>query len=503
MFHHRLTVILGLTLVMCLLFSNIPTSGISVYAQKDPVGSVSLTATPITPTKTGTVYLPFILSTGTTPLSKGALAIEAGPPAVIQIAAKPIPVDVGGEGEPRFVIAIHVMDEQGFAVVDGTEVRLQTSQGQLANARLTTKHGVGVTELTLSINGQAELVAEAGTVQGRHTVTADIALQSTVKLGQTTVEQSVHNQVVLESRNQIRSSRGQALADNALRQVQFGPNGPTYTAKTHQVESLPSSGVSGRGRVRASSGDSIGFELTGIHVGSKALFSGGLTLRSNSNQAIYTPADETWHMVYEVSDDLLQQGFVFEEPIAAVGDLVITGQFRTNLHPEFVSSEAGVRFVQQNSRNRRSRKTVLNAETTLGYGPAWATDVSGHHILLEMDIQGDEIQLTVPRTWLAEAVFPVEIDPLIGPAEQITDIPAEVGTTAIASDGTHFLSVWEQGGDIYGRLVDNQGKPNSLITISSADGLQLYPDVVYNRSSDEYLVIWEDRRVSNSVRMIV
>ncbi|MBI5631875.1 MAG: carboxypeptidase regulatory-like domain-containing protein [Nitrospirae bacterium] len=60
----------------------------------------------------------------------------------------------------------------------------------------------------------------------------------------------------------------------------------------------------------------------------------------------------------------------------------------------------------------------------------------------------------------------------------------------------NYLVVYGRGGgDIFGRLVDYAGNPvGAEITVSAAANSQTNPSAAYNRSTDQYFVVWEDQR---------
>jgi hypothetical protein len=65
---------------------------------------------------------------------------------------------------------------------------------------------------------------------------------------------------------------------------------------------------------------------------------------------------------------------------------------------------------------------------------------------------------------------------------------------AVASDGTSFFCVWEQGSDIYGSRVDLNGVwyTGDDFPISTANDTQDDPAITYNAGN--YFVAWRDRR---------
>lgn len=88
-------------------------------------------------------------------------------------------------------------------------------------------------------------------------------------------------------------------------------------------------------------------------------------------------------------------------------------------------------------------------------------DGAGREIYAEMSLEkADRLQLTVPGQWLAEAEYPVVIDPLIGDPTIISNPPGAAAQAALAynSAANEYLLVWEDtrngvGSDLYGQRL--------------------------------------------------
>ena len=87
----------------------------------------------------------------------------------------------------------------------------------------------------------------------------------------------------------------------------------------------------------------------------------------------------------------------------------------------------------------------------------------------------------------------------------ISDAANNQMTPSIAYNGTNqYLVVWHDNRsgtnwDIYGQLVNTSGllDPGGNFPISNDVSNQLEPSVVYNSSTNQYLVVWQDVRNSN------
>ena len=127
-------------------------------------------------------------------------------------------------------------------------------------------------------------------------------------------------------------------------------------------------------------------------------------------------------------------------------------------------------------------------------GRAFAVDSAGHRWELPTESNGGHLHVSVSKTIIAEATFPLAVDPLISP-EFGMDTPvvgrAYGASPAVASDGTNHLVVWV-GSGILGTRVTGSG------IVLDANGIRFVPA---NHRSDRpavasngtnYLVVWED-----------
>ncbi len=88
----------------------------------------------------------------------------------------------------------------------------------------------------------------------------------------------------------------------------------------------------------------------------------------------------------------------------------------------------------------------------------------------------------------------------------VSGFPGRQWHPAVAYDNVNngYLAVWwdnrnsqNTGDDIYGQVFSSDGSLiGSNFPISTADGLQAYPDVTWNSSEHQYLTVWADNRNS-------
>lgn len=131
---------------------------------------------------------------------------------------------------------------------------------------------------------------------------------------------------------------------------------------------------------------------------------------------------------YDIALESLEQRFVFDA-LPGQGELVV----RMNTASELVGSDLGASLRFENERGR------------VDYGEAFALDAAGRRIALDSTLVDGTIQLVVPADFVATATLPLTIDPFV-----------------------------------------------TFFTVSGAAHYELYPDVSYDVTSDQWCVVWAD-----------
>lgn len=142
---------------------------------------------------------------------------------------------------------------------------------------------------------------------------------------------------------------------------------------------------------------------------------------------------------YEVRKEGLYQSFVFAEPLNGTGDLVVRGRFATEL--------AGVQVGPDE---------VVFGRDGLGgvrYGGVLGIDAAGETVAGQLHLDGNEVVLSLPAEFVDRAAYPLVLDPLL-----------------------------------------------SVFTVAAVDS-EIEPDVAYDESNDEYLVVW-GRRTAGSNEVV-
>ncbi len=209
------------------------------------------------------------------------------------------------------------------------------------------------------------------------------------------------------------------------------------------------------------------------------------------------------HEEYHARQNVIEQQFIIPQPLdLAGGDLVIDGVVSSL--GDFVTAEHGWQWWTD------------KGQVTLG--DVTVFDATGKTLPATLEVTADSTHLTVDGQALAQASYPVTIDPEIGTNDfRISDMGSAAldDTWAIAPQVTYnhadneYLVVW-QGRDnqgmlsmleyeIYGQRIDAStgaevGKNDFRISDMGPDGDQTYnalsPTAIFNPITQEYLVVW-------------
>ncbi|MEZ6016888.1 MAG: hypothetical protein R3F49_17345 [Planctomycetota bacterium] len=170
----------------------------------------------------------------------------------------------------------------------------------------------------------------------------------------------------------------------------------------------------------------VRFQVEGARRGGEALTLAPLTVQREADRVVLDRG--ALRSEYIIAPEGLEQRFAFDAAPGS-GDLVLDLAFTTELAP--VPDGAGWRF--------------LNGLGGVSYGAALVLDAAGRELPLATQLLDGALRFTVPASFLADATWPVVIDPLI-----------------------------------------------ASVTVSTAAIDQLEPDVAYDPTTDRYLVVVEE-----------
>jgi len=109
--------------------------------------------------------------------------------------------------------------------------------------------------------------------------------------------------------------------------------------------------------------------------------------------------DAGWSEQYWLRQEAVEQLFVLTRPVRE--DLEVRVPIRSTLRPRVLDART-VAFADASGKNQ------------LLYKDALALDAAGHTRELRVSVSDNELAIHVPKDYLAGAVFPVVVDPLVG-----------------------------------------------------------------------------------------
>src|SRR3990172_7704921 len=213
--------------------------------------------------------------------------------------------------------------------------------------------------------------------------------------------------------------------------------------------------------------------------------------------------------VYDIQSKGVEQSWVFRRNpgFSASSDLQIIMDVKTSLTGK-ATPQMGLEFVDGRGTPyvKYSKATIIDANgKVLEVAPSW-------------DAESSRIVLNISGGWLAEASYPVVVDPLIGANIQVDSLSAADNYPAIAFDGTNYLVVWQSGTPdvsgtgttaIMGARVSSSGTvlDGTPLTIGdTANRDDEFPSVTYDSVNSRYIVVlmmWNSTTSSNVYRNTV
>lgn len=260
--------------------------------------------------------------------------------------------------------------------------------------------------------------------------------------------------------------------------VRFLPSGPVYTPLLGQA-------------ARASEPGPVDLQFTFVEarVGGEVLAIG----RDEAPQVagtVVTYARGAVVETYEARADGVEQSFVLAERPAAVGDLVVRGRITTAL-PLVANGDDEVRFAAA-------------CGAGVSFGAVTGVDANGATVRGAMRCRGDELELTLPASFVQSACYPLVLDPLVGTAFLVGDDPAYTDfRPSIAYDAgtSRFLVVWSvfvpgtpsvsQHAEIRGQfVVPGGGATGTQVLFTTAAFDTSWPQVANVNATNRFLVAW-------------
>ncbi|MCR9247428.1 MAG: hypothetical protein NXI31_20550 [bacterium] len=154
---------------------------------------------------------------------------------------------------------------------------------------------------------------------------------------------------------------------------------------------------------------------------------------------------------YDVRPAGIEQSFVFERSPGGTGDLVVTGRIAT----ELVAAPIAAGHQELLFRD-------LTGAAILRYGRAFAIDAAGRRTDVTTAWNGQQVELRIDHGFLAEATYPVTLDPLIARVNLDTSTAPVQDVDVIrapAAGSSKLMTVYSRvfaGNDVdsYARVTD-------------------------------------------------
>jgi hypothetical protein len=193
------------------------------------------------------------------------------------------------------------------------------------------------------------------------------------------------------------------------------------------------------------------------------------------------PVVEAWDL--RAGD--LEQTFTIARRPSGAGDLVVRGTLDGG-DMLFAATERAAGHMDLAFHDERGTET-------LRYGAAFLVDATGTKRPLTTRFRDGDVELVVPQAMLAEAVFPITIDPIVDVRlVRSTTGPDLVAVAVSPASGVRLYVVLTQvsASDIDLAVFSTTSSPFSLFADISAAYDTVTPDIAYAGGSQRFVVGW-------------
>ncbi len=189
---------------------------------------------------------------------------------------------------------------------------------------------------------------------------------------------------------------------------------------------------------------------------------------------------------YDVRDVGLEQSFVLDTLPPGAGDLVVRGRLTTEL--QVTPHAGGLQFT-------------LPDVGSCTLGAVTGIDARGRRVAGTIDYHDGIVDYVLPAAFLADAVMPLLIDPLLGSTISVANTGTGEQDPDVAFDATNgvYLVVYEYvfsaaDTDIYAQRVGTDGTlVGTRITIDASGLNDIDPQVANVTLRDRFVVVWNRR----------
>lgn len=236
----------------------------------------------------------------------------------------------------------------------------------------------------------------------------------------------------------------------------------------------------------------LALALRSIERGGAQLLAPGsaAALRAEGNALIYDHGaiDER----FEARAEGLEFSYVFEQPLPGQGELVVRLALDTSLPLASSDALAGLRFERRESGG-------------VSIGAVLGIDAAGARARGSVALEGDELVLRLPASFVDGAQYPLVLDPLVGTAFTVSGNGNDDVQPDAAFDATNFeyLVVWQRvfsasDADIRGQRISDAGAlVGSTIFFNSA-GVAANPQVANINRKNRFAVVWQQSQPSGA-----
>lgn len=199
---------------------------------------------------------------------------------------------------------------------------------------------------------------------------------------------------------------------------------------------------------------------------------------------------------WRVRPDGIELTYTFAQPMPGDGDLVVRLALTTALVPGAATgddAELGLRLQAPAARGTHPPRA-----TGVRIGAVTGLDAAGRSCRGNVRLNEAMLELSLPAAFVDAAVWPIVLDPLIGPDFAPNPVGDEVRpAAAYEATSRRYLAVWQHdmnlaNSQIVGQLLDVEGNPvgGTVLVRYTPGALAIEPVVASVRASGRFLVAW-------------
>jgi len=188
---------------------------------------------------------------------------------------------------------------------------------------------------------------------------------------------------------------------------------------------------------------------------------------------------------YEARVDGVKQNFTFQTMPAGAGDLVVTCELQTELTGPVGQSDQGMTLE-------------IPGIGGVTIGQVVGFDALDQRAFGSMSYDGNSVSFVLPGSYVAQAAYPMVLDPVIATTATITASPAKDPDVAFDETFDDYLVVWEHQFsqldiDVRAQKVDTAGAlVATAIFVTNESGNEINPSVGNVDAGSDYYVCWQD-----------